>query len=47
MNRPELIRLLSDAEPGDVILIEQVDRLTRLDDTQKANYWQAAGHRQS
>ena len=32
MNRPELIRLLGDAEPGDVILIEQVDRLTRLDD---------------
>ncbi|EAM8512197.1 serine recombinase, partial [Salmonella enterica] len=32
MNRPELIRLLEDAEPGDVILIEQVDRLTRLDD---------------
>ena len=31
MNRPELIRLLGDAEPGDVILIEQVDRLTRLD----------------
>ncbi len=25
----ELIRLLGDAEPGDVILIEQVDRLTR------------------
>ncbi|HBY5198089.1 TPA: serine recombinase, partial [Klebsiella pneumoniae] len=24
--------LLGDAEPGDVILIEQVDRLTRLDD---------------
>lgn len=32
MNRPELIRLLGDAEPGDVILIEQIDRLTRLDD---------------
>ena len=32
MNRPELIRLLEDAEPGDIILIEQVDRLTRLDD---------------
>lgn len=29
MNRPELIRLLGDAEHGDVILIEQVDRLTR------------------
>ncbi|EDA0234446.1 recombinase family protein [Salmonella enterica] len=33
MNRPELLRLLDDAEPGDVILIEQVDRLSRLDDT--------------
>lgn len=33
MNRPELMRLLDEAEPGDVILIEQVDRLSRLDDT--------------
>ena len=32
MNRPELLRLLDDAEPGDVILIEQVDRLSRLND---------------
>jgi len=32
MNRPELLRLLDDAEPGDIILIEQVDRLSRLDD---------------
>ena len=32
MNRPELLHLLDDAEPGDVILIEQVDRLSRLDD---------------
>jgi DNA invertase Pin-like site-specific DNA recombinase len=28
--RPELFRLLSDAQPGDTILIEQVDRLSRL-----------------
>lgn len=28
--RPELFRLLSDAHPGDVLLVEQVDRLTRL-----------------
>ena len=28
--RPELLRLLSDAQPGDVILIEAVDRLSRL-----------------
>ncbi|MGO4440079.1 recombinase family protein [Rhizobium sp. RAF56] len=35
--RPELFRLLSDARPGDVLLIEQVDRLSRLtaDDWQK------------
>ena len=32
MNRPELIRLLGDAVPGDVILIDQDERLTRLDD---------------
>lgn len=32
INRPELRRLLDDAEPGDIILIEQVDRLSRLDD---------------
>jgi DNA invertase Pin-like site-specific DNA recombinase len=28
--RPELFRLLRDAHPGDVLLIEQVDRLSRL-----------------
>lgn len=28
--RPELFRLLSDARPGDLLLIEQVDRLSRL-----------------
>ena len=28
--RPELFRLLEDAEPGDVLLVEQVDRLSRL-----------------
>ena len=28
--RPELFRLLSDAKPGDVLLIEQVGRLSRL-----------------
>lgn len=27
----ELLRLLSDAEPGDVLLVEAVDRLSRLD----------------
>jgi DNA invertase Pin-like site-specific DNA recombinase len=30
LKRPELFRLLSDAKPGDVLLIEQVDRLSRL-----------------
>lgn len=28
--RPELFRLLQDARPGDVLLVEQVDRLSRL-----------------
>lgn len=28
--RPELFRLLSDARPGDILLTEQVDRLSRL-----------------
>lgn len=30
LDRPELFRLLSDSQPGDVLLIEQVDRLSRL-----------------
>ena len=29
-NRPELLRLLEHTQPGDVMLIEQVDRLTRM-----------------
>ena len=29
-DRSELLRLLEDSEAGDVLLIEQVDRLTRL-----------------
>ena len=28
--RPELFRLLADCRPGDVLLVEQVDRLSRL-----------------
>jgi DNA invertase Pin-like site-specific DNA recombinase len=28
--RPELFRLLTDASPGDILLVEQVDRLSRL-----------------
>lgn len=28
--RPELFRLLDDCEPGDVLLVEQIDRLSRL-----------------
>src|SRR5215210_7546225 len=28
--RPELFRLLSDCRPGDILLVEQVDRLSRL-----------------
>lgn len=30
LKRPELFRLLNDCQPGDVLLIEQVDRLSRL-----------------
>lgn len=30
LQRPELFRLLETAEPGDAILIEQIDRITRL-----------------
>lgn len=30
LHRPELFRLLNDCQPGDVLLIEQVDRLSRL-----------------
>lgn len=36
LSRPELFRLLSDTRPGDVLLIEQVDRLSRL----TASDWQ-------
>jgi DNA invertase Pin-like site-specific DNA recombinase len=30
--RPELFRLLGDSKPGDILLVEQVDRLSRLND---------------
>lgn len=30
LDRPELFRLLSDSHPGDILLTEQVDRLSRL-----------------
>ena len=30
LTRPELFRLLSDFCPGDLLLVEQVDRLSRL-----------------
>lgn len=30
LQRPELFRLLADCQPGDILLIEQVDRLSRL-----------------
>lgn len=36
LDRPELFRLLNDSQPGDILLIEQVDRLSRL----KAADWQ-------
>ncbi len=33
LQRPELLRLLDDAAVGDAILIEQIDRLSRLDES--------------
>ncbi|WP_375789399.1 recombinase family protein [Bradyrhizobium sp. Pha-3] len=30
VDRPELFRLINDSKPGDILLIEQVDRLSRL-----------------
>ncbi len=30
LKRPELFRLLGDCQPGDMLLVEQVDRLSRL-----------------
>lgn len=32
LDRPELFRLLNDSQPGDVILAEQIDRISRLGD---------------
>lgn len=32
LQRPELLRLLEDAAKGDAIIIEQIDRLSRLDE---------------
>lgn len=32
LKRPQLMQLLDDAQKGDIILIEQVDRLSRLND---------------
>ena len=33
LQRPELFRLLADSSPGDILLVEQVDRLSRLTDS--------------
>src|SRR3954452_14383304 len=30
LQRPELFRLIKDSAPGDILLVEQVDRLSRL-----------------
>lgn len=40
LERPELFRLLRDCQPGDVLLIEQVDRLSRLNEAD----WLALRH---
>lgn len=33
LHRPALFELIADAHPGDILLLEQVDRLSRLDET--------------
>tara|TARA_R110001583_G_C5664731_1_gene409940 strand:+ start:2078 stop:2680 length:603 start_codon:yes stop_codon:yes gene_type:complete len=33
LKRPELFRLLSDCQQGDILLVEQVDRLSRLSES--------------
>ena len=30
LQRPELFRLLGDSKPGDILLVEAIDRLSRL-----------------
>jgi DNA invertase Pin-like site-specific DNA recombinase len=35
LRRPELFRLLRDSKPNDVLLVEQVDRLSRLTDADR------------
>lgn len=37
LDRPELMRLIDDAHEGDILLVEQVDRLARL----RADDWEA------
>jgi DNA invertase Pin-like site-specific DNA recombinase len=46
LKRPELFRLLADSRPGDILLIEQVDRLSRLnaEDWSKLKSEMAARH---
>jgi DNA invertase Pin-like site-specific DNA recombinase len=46
LKRPELFRLLADSRPGDILLTEQVDRLSRLngDDWKKLKAELAARH---
>ncbi|MEQ1768478.1 MAG: recombinase family protein [Devosia sp.] len=46
LQRPELFRLLSESEPGDVLLIEQVDRLSRLTSSDWAKLKAEIGARQ-
>jgi DNA invertase Pin-like site-specific DNA recombinase len=35
--RPELLRLLSDSKAGDILLVEAIDRLSRLNEAGLAN----------
>lgn len=33
LDRPELFRLIADSRPGDILLVEQIDRLSRLSES--------------
>lgn len=45
LQRPELFRLIKDSRPGDVLLVEQVDRLSRLTSKDWETLKQALGQK--
>lgn len=46
LQRPALFELIADASPGDILLIENVDRLSRLNETDWATLKQALNEKQ-